>query len=201
MSDTAKQPHEAFKVDDELEKEFQKALSYELRDEDIERASLLLGIDVASGARELNCEANQDSMRNWALGVGDDACQRRGSRAPRFAGEECALFVGDEAGLGEQLVHAADRLVQQPAPFLGGVNRLEPLLPLLDDRLDLLQVEGEVAQQRLLEKIVAIGKPTVLVLASQHGNEQSGKEAALALIRDLAVGERCPSSSEKSGLA
>ena len=32
-------------------------------------------------------------------------------------------------------------------------------------------------------------KPTLLVLASQHGNEQSAKEAALGLIRDLAAGE------------
>jgi hypothetical protein len=35
-------------------------------------------------------------------------------------------------------------------------------------------------------------KPTVLVLASQHGNEQSGKEAALQLIRDLALGTLKP---------
>ncbi len=35
-------------------------------------------------------------------------------------------------------------------------------------------------------------KPTILVLAAQHGNEQSGKEAALRLIRDLAVGELEP---------
>lgn len=35
-------------------------------------------------------------------------------------------------------------------------------------------------------------KPTILVLAAQHGNEQSGKEAALALVRDLAVGELAP---------
>jgi len=35
-------------------------------------------------------------------------------------------------------------------------------------------------------------KPTILVLAAQHGNEQSGKEAALALIRDLALGELKP---------
>jgi hypothetical protein len=32
-------------------------------------------------------------------------------------------------------------------------------------------------------------KPTVLVIASQHGNEQSAKEAALRLIRDLALGD------------
>jgi hypothetical protein len=35
-------------------------------------------------------------------------------------------------------------------------------------------------------------KPTFLVMASQHGNEQSGKEAALALVRDLAVGDLQP---------
>jgi hypothetical protein len=35
-------------------------------------------------------------------------------------------------------------------------------------------------------------KPTFLLIASQHGNEQSAKEAALLLIRDLAVGELKP---------
>jgi hypothetical protein len=35
-------------------------------------------------------------------------------------------------------------------------------------------------------------KPTVLVMAAQHGNEQSAKEAALRLLRDLAVGELRP---------
>ena len=35
-------------------------------------------------------------------------------------------------------------------------------------------------------------KPTILVLGAQHGNEHSGKEAALALIRDLAVGDLKP---------
>jgi len=32
-------------------------------------------------------------------------------------------------------------------------------------------------------------KPTIFIIASQHGNEQSAKEAALVLIRDLAMGD------------
>lgn len=36
------------------------------------------------------------------------------------------------------------------------------------------------------------GKLTVFVIASQHGNEQSAKEAALWLLRDLAMGELKP---------
>jgi hypothetical protein len=35
-------------------------------------------------------------------------------------------------------------------------------------------------------------KPTLLITASQHGNEQSAKEAALWLIRDIALGEMKP---------
>jgi len=35
-------------------------------------------------------------------------------------------------------------------------------------------------------------KPTFMMMAAQHGGEQSGKEAALWLIRDLAVGELQP---------
>jgi len=35
-------------------------------------------------------------------------------------------------------------------------------------------------------------KPTIFYFASQHGNEQSAKEAALRLIRDLAAGDLKP---------
>jgi len=35
-------------------------------------------------------------------------------------------------------------------------------------------------------------KPTVLIMAAQHGNEQSAKEAALWLLRDLALGDLRP---------
>ncbi|MFZ1490357.1 MAG: hypothetical protein WAS51_10470 [Ilumatobacteraceae bacterium] len=110
MSDTTKQPHDAFKVDDELEKEFQKALSYELKDDDIERARLLLGVDVASGARELNCEASHDSMRNWALGVGDDN--------PLYTDEDygCETRWGSQIGHGTQLGHLKQRMLGDPIP-------------------------------------------------------------------------------------
>lgn len=59
-------------VDPSLEEEFEKALEHDLTDEDIERARLLLGVDTASRARELNSVATPDAIRNWAMGVGDD---------------------------------------------------------------------------------------------------------------------------------
>jgi hypothetical protein len=62
----------AFQVDEKLEKGFQEALQYELKDADIERARLLLGVYTASGARELHSEATPDALRNWAHGTGDD---------------------------------------------------------------------------------------------------------------------------------
>jgi acyl dehydratase len=63
---------ESFRVDAELEKEFAKAIQYELTDGDIERARLLLGYDTASRHRELHSVASPDAIRNWAMGVGDD---------------------------------------------------------------------------------------------------------------------------------
>src|SRR3990172_5878305 len=53
---------------EEIGEEFEKATRYELRDEDIERARLLLGIDVASPQREHISVATPDAIRNWALG-------------------------------------------------------------------------------------------------------------------------------------
>jgi acyl dehydratase len=63
---------ESLRVDENLEKEFAAALQYELRDEDIERARLLLGVDVAYKTRELFSVATPDVIRNWAMGAGDD---------------------------------------------------------------------------------------------------------------------------------
>lgn len=60
-------------------------------------------------------------------------------------------------------------------------------VPSLDLYLVVLTEKGVATPGALDRK-----KPTILVLASQHGNEHSGKEAALALIRDLAVGNLKP---------
>jgi hypothetical protein len=60
-------------------------------------------------------------------------------------------------------------------------------LPAVDLWLAVVTEEGGDAPASLDRR-----KPTILVLASQHGNEQSGKEAALALVRDLAVGDLAP---------
>lgn len=50
--------------------------------------------------------------------------------------------------------------------------------------LCIINEEGVDSPSRLNRK-----KPTIFIIASQHGNEQSAKEAALRLIRDLALGE------------
>jgi hypothetical protein len=48
--------------------------------------------------------------------------------------------------------------------------------------------EGGVGSPEQLSRT----RPTILIVASQHGNEQSAKEAALWFLRDLAVGELNP---------
>ena len=64
--------HQAFKVDEGLEAEIQRALEHELSDADIERAQLTLGWDQPARAQELYTVASPDAIRNWAHGVGDD---------------------------------------------------------------------------------------------------------------------------------
>ena len=56
----------------DLEEEFEKAVAYELSDEDIERARLLIGIETTNRRREHISVATPDAIRNWALGMGDD---------------------------------------------------------------------------------------------------------------------------------
>lgn len=102
--------HEAFQVDDELEKEFQKALEHELTDDDIEKAKLLLGFDVASKQRELNSVATPDALRNWALGVGDDN--------PLYTDEDYGLDTrwGSQIGHGTQIGHLKTPMLGDPIP-------------------------------------------------------------------------------------
>ena len=102
--------HEAFQVDDELEKEFQKALEHELTDDDIEKAKLLLGFDIASKQRELNSVATPDALRNWALGVGDDN--------PLYTDEDYGLDTrwGSQIGHGTQIGHLKTPMLGDPIP-------------------------------------------------------------------------------------
>lgn len=77
------------------------------------------------------------------------------------------------------LVHAS------PQVIVGAVGETLAIedFPTRDIFLAIISEEGAGSADRLNR-----AKPTVLIFASQHGNEQSGKEAALRLARDLAVG-------------
>jgi acyl dehydratase len=52
--------------------DWNKATSYSITDEDIERARLLLGVDTANGHREYIQALTYDSIRNFAFGTGND---------------------------------------------------------------------------------------------------------------------------------
>jgi acyl dehydratase len=56
----------------DVQQEFEKNTAAALTDEDIERARLLVGVDVASKQQELITTASYDSIRNFAQGLGDD---------------------------------------------------------------------------------------------------------------------------------
>lgn len=55
-----------------IKKDWDKAVAYTLSDDDIDRAKLLLGLDVAVSAREYVTKASWDSIRNFAHGCGND---------------------------------------------------------------------------------------------------------------------------------
>lgn len=56
----------------DVKEEFERNTGAELTDSDIERARVLLGVDLASKQHEHISTATYDSIRNFALGVGDD---------------------------------------------------------------------------------------------------------------------------------
>ncbi len=87
------------------------------------------------------------------------------------------------------------------ARFLGRVQSLAP-----EARVKVIGRTKEVREYAARDLYVCIlseegiarpdqrnpDKPTVLITASQHGNEQSAKEAALGIIRDVALGDLKP---------
>jgi len=52
--------------------EWKKATQYQITDDDIERAKLLLGVDVANKHREYIQTATYDAIRNFSVGAGND---------------------------------------------------------------------------------------------------------------------------------
>lgn len=62
--------------------------------------------------------------------------------------------------------------------------------PARDLYLCLLTEEGFSRPEELAQQ--SPPRPTIMIIASQHGNEQSAKEATLRLLRDVAVGELRP---------
>lgn len=87
--------------------------------------------------------------------------------------EEIALFLS-------QLDHISSEVKVQ---IIGRTKETEGY-PAKDLFLCIITEEGADCAGRLNRE-----KPTFLLVASQHGNEQSAKEAALWLIRDLALGD------------
>ncbi len=64
------QPDVADEPDDEGESH--SPLHATIKDEDIERARMLVGVDVASSERQYLTAATEDAIRNFAVGYGDD---------------------------------------------------------------------------------------------------------------------------------
>lgn len=87
--------------------DFEEATSHPLTDEDIERARLLLGVEVPNRQREHISVATPDAIRNWAYGYGDDnplfvdeaygQTTRWGSQVapPTFVGHVKTPLLGD----------------------------------------------------------------------------------------------------------
>ncbi|MBM3294669.1 MAG: DUF2817 domain-containing protein [Candidatus Aminicenantes bacterium] len=86
-----------------------------------------------------------------------------------------------------RFLSALDAMSPQTAVRVVGRTREAEDFPAKDLYLVLITEGGAVRPDQLDRS-----KPTVLLMASQHGNEQSTKEAALALVRDLAVGDLKP---------
>jgi hypothetical protein len=86
-----------------------------------------------------------------------------------------------------QFLSRVDHLSREMTVQVIGRTREARNYPSKDLYLCIINEEGADSPEMLNRK-----KPTFLLVASQHGNEQSAKEATLWLIRDLSLGELKP---------
>jgi hypothetical protein len=86
-----------------------------------------------------------------------------------------------------RFLQAVDRGAKEAAVQVIGKTLEMKDFPSADLYLCIISEEGAVCPGTLNHS-----KLTVMITASQHGNEQSAKEAALAVIRDLVLGELRP---------
>ena len=107
---SSKQTSEALKVNETLEKSFEEAISYELTDEDIDRARSAIGYDKALKFRELYSTAHPDALRNWAYGAGDDN--------PLYTDEDYGTRTrwGGQIGHGTQVGQIKTPMLGDPIP-------------------------------------------------------------------------------------
>lgn len=87
----------------------------------------------------------------------------------------------------ERFLSYVDYLSPELTVTIAGRTRPVPAFDYRNLYLAIINEEGVSSPDKLNRN-----KPTIFIFASQHGNEQSGKEAALQLIRDLALGEMKP---------
>ncbi|MCX7974366.1 MAG: DUF2817 domain-containing protein [Candidatus Aminicenantes bacterium] len=87
----------------------------------------------------------------------------------------------------ERFLSYIDYLSPEVSVIVAGRTRPVPSFDCRNLYLAIINEEGISSPDKINRR-----KPTVFIFASQHGNEQSGKEAALQLIRDLALGEMKP---------
>lgn len=83
-----------------------------------------------------------------------------------------------------EFLSRVSHLSEQMKVQIIGQTRERKNYPSKDIYLCIISEEGADSPHKLNRK-----KPTFLLVAAQHGNEQSAKEAALWLIRDLATGK------------
>ncbi len=86
-----------------------------------------------------------------------------------------------------EFLSLVDHLSEETAVRIIGQTKETRQYPARDLYLCIITEEGVDCPQKLNRE-----KPTLFLIASQHGNEQSAKEAALWLIRDLSLADLRP---------